>query len=615
MSAAEKTPEFEALLEFLKRHRGFDFTGYKPATVQRRLQKRMAEVGVDSYAHYLELLEAQPDEFTQLFNTLLINVTRFFRDDTAWAYLAESVVPPLLERRGANVPIRLWSAGCASGEEAYTLAMIFAEAMGLDDFRDRVKLYATDVDDEALALARNAAYTEKQLADVPATLRDKYFESVDGRRVFRKDLRRTVIFGRNDLVQDAPISRIDLLACRNTLMYFNSSTQSAILGRFHYALADGGVLFLGRAETLLTHTNAFAPIDMKRRLFSKVSRSPQREPAAASPLADDGESPEPAARARLYAAAFETSGEAQVVIDRQGHLTLANERARYVFGINERDLGRPIQDLEISYRPVEMRSLIEQSYSDARTVIVRDIVWRPRGAVDDRWMDLEITPLRDGSTTTLGVSALFTDVTAAKRLQQELEVSRQHLESAFEELQSTNEELETTNEELQSTVEELETTNEELQSTNEELETMNEELQSTNEELQAVNDELRHRGGQLNDVNALLEGIVTGLRAGVVVIDRDLRVLIWNTRSEEFWGLRAAEVVGSSFLTLDMGLPVEQLASAIRAVLAGQRPLEEVDLLATNRRGRAMQCHIVCTPLLSAERAVRGVILLMEETR
>ncbi|MDQ6887241.1 MAG: PAS domain-containing protein, partial [Gemmatimonadota bacterium] len=209
----------------------------------------------------------------------------------------------------------------------------------------------------------------------------------------------------------------------------------------------------------------------------------------------------------------------------------------------------------------------------------------------------------------------FNDVTLAKRLHQELEVSRQHLESAFEELQSTNEELETTNEELQSTVEELETTNEELQSTNEELETMNEELQSTNEELQAINNELRHRGLQLNDLNALLEGMLTGIRAGVVVIDRDLRVLVWNTRSEEFWGLRAAEVVGASLLTLDMGLPVEQLTSAIRAVLAGQSALEELDVLATNRRGRAMQCHVVCTSLMTAERTVRGVILLMEETR
>jgi two-component system CheB/CheR fusion protein len=615
MPVTETTHEFEALLEFLKANRGFDFTGYKWPTLQRRFRKRMAIVGVESYAEYHDFLEAEPEEFTQLFNTLLINVTRFFRDDTTWQHVAEAIVPALLEQRSQDAPIRVWSAGCASGEEAYTLAMILAEAMGIDPFRERVKIYATDVDDDALSIARNARYSAKQLEDVPASFRDKYFELGDGARVFRKDLRRSVIFGRNDLVQDAPISRVDLLVCRNTLMYFNARTQSAILGRFHYALADEGVLLLGRAETLLTHTSAFAPIDMKRRLFRKVPRPVQRDRASTSISSGDGAAPERSTNARLHAVAFETSGEAQVVIDRQGQLSLANERARHMFGLTDRDLGRPIQDLEVSYRPVELRSLIEQSYSELRTVIVRDIVWRPRTSVDDRWMDLEITPLKDGAAATLGVSVLFTDITMAKRLQQELEIARQNLEAAFEELQSTNEELETTNEELQSTVEELETTNEELQSTNEELETMNEELQSTNEELQTINDELRHRGIQLNDLNAFLEGIFTGLRGGVVVIGGDLRVLVWNTQSEDLWGLRSAEVVGSTLLALDIGLPVEQLTGAIRTVLAGQSDVVEVDLLATNRRGRAMQCHVVCTPLLTADRAVRGVILLMEEAR
>jgi two-component system CheB/CheR fusion protein len=613
MSVTDATAEFEALLDFLKRNRGFDFTGYKRATLQRRLHKRMATVGIESYAQYLDLLEAETDEFAQLFNTLLINVTHFFRDDTTWQYLADAVVPALLARRDDDAPIRVWSAGCASGEEAYTLAMVLAEGMGLDRFRERVKIYATDVDDEALAQARNAAYTEKQVEDVPAALRDTYFETADSARIFRKDLRRSVIFGRNDLVKDAPISRIDLLVCRNTLMYFNAPTQASILARFHFALADGGVLFLGRAETLLTHTSAFAAIDLKRRLFSKVPRLVQRDRSFGATASEDGAAPEASANGRLHEVAFETGGEAQVVVNPEGQLTLANERARHVFGLSPRDFGRPIQDLEISYRPVELRSLIEQCYRDRRAVLVRDVVWRPRGSVDDRWMDVEVTPLSDRTNAPMGVSALFTDVTTAKRLRLELEISRQNLEAAYEELQSTNEELETTNEELQSTVEELETTNEELQSTNEELETMNEELQSTNEELQTMNDELRQRGIELNDLNAFLEGIFTGLRGGVVVIDSDLRVLVWNAQSEDLWGLRSTEVVGASVLTLDMGLPVEQLTGAIRTILAGQSEVAEVDLLATNRRGRAMQCHVVCTPLLTADRVVRGVILLMQD--
>ena len=613
MSAPDQTSEFERLLDFLKRNRGFDFTGYKRTTLQRRVQRRMETVGVESYAAYLDLLESDTDEFTQLFNTLLINVTRFFRDETPWTFLSEEILPTLLSRRGDASTVRVWSAGCASGEEAYTLAMVLAEALGPDRFRERVKIYATDVDDDALATARSAVYSEKQVADVPEPLRDKYFEKIDGRFIFTKDLRRSVIFGRNDLVQDAPISRIDLLVCRNTLMYFNSATQALILARFHFALADHGVLFLGRAETLLTQSNAFVPIDIKRRIFSKAPRFTSRERLLAPMAGATRELPD-TPNYRLREAAFEAGGEAQIVVDRLGTLTLANERARQLFSLSVADIGRPVQDLELSYRPVELRSLIDQCYAERGPVVASDIMWRPRGATDDRWLNLEILPLPDAVGSPLGVSVLFEDATRAKRLQQELEESKQSLETAYEELQSTNEELETTNEELQSTVEELETTNEELQSTNEELETMNEELQSTNEELHTMNDELRRRGDELNDLNAFQEAIFTSLKSGVIVVDRELRVLVWNARSEELWGLRSSEAVDSNVLTLDIGLPVERLAGPIRSVLSGQSVSSELTVSSVNRRGRPIQCAVTCSPLASLDGVVRGVIIIVEET-
>jgi two-component system CheB/CheR fusion protein len=477
-----------------------------------------------------------------------------------------------------------------------------------------VKIYATDVDEEALATARGATYEERQVEDVPPALLEKYFERTNGLYVFTRDLRRSVIFGRNDLVQDAPISRIDVLVCRNTLMYFNAPTQAAILGRFHYALADSGVLFLGRAETLLTHTNAFAPVDLKRRIFTKVPRFAYRDRLFVSTATGMQEATSPPSL-RLHESAFEAGAEAQIVVDRQGVLTLANERARAMFALSERDFGRPLQDLEVSYRPVELRSLIEQSYADHRPVIVRDIVWRPRAATEDRWFDLEVKPLADAAGAPLGASALFTDLTIPKRLQRELQDSRQRLEAAYEELQSTNEELETTNEELQSTVEELETTNEELHSTNEELETMNEELQSTNEELQTINDELRRRSDELNDVTAFMDSMFSSLQGGLVVIDGEMRVLVWNARSEELWGIRSAEAVRTNFLVLDIGLPVAQLAGPIRDVLAGRETHVEISLLATNRRGRAFQCRVTCMPLLREQRTVGGVILVMDEAR
>ena len=220
-------PAFEALLEHLKACRGFDFTGYKRSSLMRRVDRRMGQLGITSYADYLDQLELHGDEFTTLFNTILINVTSFFRDAEAWEQLAREALPALLAAKPPTQPLRVWSAGCASGEEAYTLAMVLAELLGPAEFRDRVKIYATDVDEEALTYARQAGYTEREVRGIPPELLGRYFEYTGGRHVFRKDLRRSVIFGRNDLVQDAPISRIDLLVCRNTLMYFTAETRRA----------------------------------------------------------------------------------------------------------------------------------------------------------------------------------------------------------------------------------------------------------------------------------------------------------------------------------------------------------------------------------------------------
>jgi two-component system CheB/CheR fusion protein len=264
------------LLEYLRDVRGFDFHGYKPTSLARRIRKRMASLSIDAYGLYQDFLEVHPDEFAALFDTILINVTSFFRDPEAWEVIRNVVVPDILANKPLGQPVRAWSAACASGEEAYTLAMVLVEAMGLEDFRDRVKIYATDMDEGALAAARQATYLPRQVQGVPRELLEKYFERSDDLFVFRKDLRRQVIFGRHDLISDAPISRIDLLACRNALMYFNAETQTRILSRFHFALNENGFLFLGRAETPMTHDQAFLPIDLKRRISRKVTNGRHR---------------------------------------------------------------------------------------------------------------------------------------------------------------------------------------------------------------------------------------------------------------------------------------------------------------------------------------------------
>jgi len=266
----ETAPGFEALLLYLKQSRGADFTAYKPSTLMRRVQVRMQTVGMGSFADYLDYLQVDSNEFTRLFNTILINVTSFFRDPQAWEFVASDIIPNLLAGMGATDPIRVWSAGCASGEEVYTIAMLLSEALGREQFRDRVKIYGTDVDEEALSEARQATYESRRVEGVPPDLLRRYFDQQDDRFVFNKELRRSVIFGRHDLNQDAPMSRIKLLTCRNCLMYFNADAQARILARFQFALLDGGILFLGKSETLLTHSVNFGAVDVKRRLFTKA---------------------------------------------------------------------------------------------------------------------------------------------------------------------------------------------------------------------------------------------------------------------------------------------------------------------------------------------------------
>jgi two-component system CheB/CheR fusion protein len=610
--AVEDSPAFTALLNHLKASRGFDFSAYKRASLARRIEKRMQGVHIERFADYIDYLEVHPEEFNLLFNAVLINVTSFFRDEAAWDYLRLDVIPTLLAAANGDRPLRIWTAGCASGEETYSMAMVLAEVLGRDAFRERVKIYATDVDEQALNEARAAVYPQKQVQGLPADMLDRYFTRTDDGYVFDKDLRRAVIFGRHDLIQDAPISRIDILSCRNTLMYFNGETQRRILARFHFALSEIGVLFLGKAEMLLTQAHVFAPLDLRRRIFRRVPREHWRDRGANANQATPEEANPHVGVTHLHAAAFAAAPHAQFVVDGGGHLALFNEAAQVLFGLVPTDLGRPIQDLELSYRPIEIRSRISQVTEQRRPLTMKDVEWSSP-ARDLRYYEVRVAPLLEGNQHVIGVAVSFCDTTRAQELQVQLDRSKHDLETAYEELQSTNEELETTNEELQSTVEELETTNEELQSTNEELETMNEELQSTNEELQTINEELRQRSDDLNHMNAFLQSVITGVRSGVVVVDRELYVIAWNHRAEDLWGLRADEARGQNFLNLDIGLPADQLRSGIRSCLAGEREHAEMLVKATNRRGRAITCKVTSTPLLGSSKEVRGAILMIDE--
>jgi two-component system CheB/CheR fusion protein len=520
--------DLEVLLDYLRRSRGFDFTGYKRTSLSRRIHKRMQAVGVDGYLGYLDHLEVDPEEFTQLFNAILLNVTSFFRDPPTWEFLAAEILPRILADKDDGEPVRIWSAGCASGEEAYTLAMLAAEAMGADAVRERVKIYATDLDEEALNQARQARYAAKQVVGVEPELLERYFERNGDHYTFSKELRRLVIFGPHNLIQDAPIPRIDLLVCRNTLMYLNSETQAQVLARFSFALREGGYLLLGKAEMLLAHSDLFSSVDLRRRVFRKVPGATLRERLMV--LTEAGERPvgsQHAREERIRSAALEAGPEAQIVVDAGGYLMLANARARALFKLSVDDLARPFQDLELSYRPLELRSKIQQAYLDRRPSQIDEVEW----------------PTASGEVA--------------------------QLEGAYA------------------------------------------ELQSTNEELQTINDELGVRTAELNQLNAFLESIWAGLGGAVVVLDPDLRVLVWNHGSEDLWGVRQEEVQGQHFLNLDIGLPIDQLRPALRAAMSSENGTQSTLVQATNRRGRAVTCRVTCNPLLDSDKALRGVIVVV----
>jgi two-component system CheB/CheR fusion protein len=570
--------DFEALLAYLRDHRGADFTGYKRPSLQRLVDRRLQAAGVQSYSAYIDRLQVEPAELQALLDALLINVTGFFRDPESWAELRDTLLPAMLAALDPGEPVRVWSAACAAGEEAYTLAIVLHELLGDDDYKRRVKVYATDVDEDALQTARAGRFSATALEPLTDLQRSTYFETDAGQFRFRQDLRPSLIFGRHDLLQDAPISRVSLLTCRNVLMYFNSETQTRVLERFPFALHEHGLLMVGKAEMLLTHSELFTPVSLRHRIF-KARRVARASRLAA--LAVGGPGRDTHLR-RVTEAAFVAAPDAQLVIDASGILTLFNDRAERDLGLARPDLGRPFAGLEIATEPLDLRGTVASVQASGQPLETQAVPWT-RGSTT-HW-DVRVAPLNDG-TDVIGVQVVFQDVSRQYALRQQLEQLHHDLSTAYEEVQSSSEELETTNEELQSAIEELETTNEELQSTNEELETMNEELQSTNEELQALNDELRDRTLQVDDANIFLHGVLEGVDLAIMVVDGDYRVQLWNTGAEQVSGLRAFEAEGLLLLDIPLDLPVADVHRVLRTVVTGEQSRAEVEGTVTNRFGK-----------------------------
>lgn len=457
----EANPAFEALLDYLKHSRGCDLTGYKRSTLMRRFQHRMQSININSYQSYRQHLQSDSSEWLALLDDVLINVTTFFRDRDAWVTLANEIIPQIIASIEPQEPIRVWSAACASGPEVYSLIILFAEALGIESCLQRVKFYATDVDEAALEQARQGIYQPREITEIPPSLLEKYFEQTEQGYVFHPQLRRPIIFGRHNLASDAPISKIDLLVCRNALMYFNADTQANILIRFHFALKNNGFLFLGNAETLITKRQIFTSVNLKHRIFAKglklgVDEHLQISPPTRKKQAVDFLAP----HVRLWQTAFETSPFAQLAVDSNTCLVMANEQANALFNLTFNDVGRPLRSL----KPGEILGLctsIKQLNSDFRPVTLKKVEWRT--PTNTTYFDIFITPVFSSDGHLVGMNLTFTDVTDNKQLEKRLEQAHLELARVSQTLKQTQVTLYNTSAELESTQQELETVHQEMQ--------------------------------------------------------------------------------------------------------------------------------------------------------
>ena len=594
------TPGLQRLLEKLNAEHHFDFREYKVTSLARRIHTRIAQAGVEDEDAYIAFLDAHPDEAERLFNTILINVTGFFRDPPAWDYLAEQVVPRLIETAASTRSIRVWSAGCASGEEAYSVAVLLAEGLGGQASGIDVKIYGTDVDDEALATARPGLYRLEQLKDVPPVLLDRYFVRDGQLYRFRRDLRRWCIFGRHNLVNDPPLSHLDLVVCRNVLIYLKAGLQQRLLPRFHFALRGRGVLFLGKSESLLARSPWFTPLSAKWRIFERTLLAPTRpDPAALRAESESTALGMARGRADVAALPFERIMDslpfAVMVIEPDDTVRAWNRAAAALFEIPaEHAVGRKFRDLDISYRAEGLRARMEEAKSTGVTVRLEDLTFARRSGLAVH-ADLRIVPLADGPHV-FGLLVAGADVSDQARLLDEIaRVSEQHA-TATEELQSTNEELETTNEELESTNEELETTNEELQSTNEELLATVDELQATNTELQRL--ALYHAS------------VVQSVDQAIVVLDQAVRVTSWNPMAERLWALPAAQAVGRDFFSLPIGDVIDAARDAVKRIQADGATMPVVDVPFRTSGPDAGACVLRLLPLTAGDGRLTGILAL-----
>ena len=573
---------------------GHDFSGYKEKTFLRRVQRRMQVNHIESLDPYVERLRQDPKEVGALFRDLLINVTNFFRDGDAFNVLQDQVIPKLFAGRGAEDAVRVWVPGCATGEEVFSIAILMREHMDTLAAAPRVQIFATDIDERALAVARAGRYPEALFDNVSPERRRRFFVHEDGSYLLAKEVRELCVFSPHSVIRDPPFSRLDLVSCRNLLIYFGPDVQNQVIPTFHYALKPGGYLFLGVSENVTQFGDLFTAIDKKNRVFRS------REDVASSvrvPLVVSGLRPAPFAPSRgagrrgLAGAALrqavdtsmlERFAPAHVVVNRDADIVYYSAHTgKYL----EATAGAPTRQLLTMARKglrLELRALLREAIETDRLVTREGLAVETE---DDRVqpVNLTIEPLGDQSGEERLFLVVFADVgpvlspdAAASLPSADNEVAvhlERELRDTRERLQSLIEEYETALEELKSSNEELVSVNEELQSTNEELEASKEELQSLNEELHTVNAELSAKVEQLDQANSDLTNLFASTRVATVFLDNKLIIRNYTPAVSQIFNILPGDR-GRPLTDLVSRVPVPTLAEDVRLVLASGEILE-----------------------------------------
>jgi two-component system CheB/CheR fusion protein len=560
--------QLRRIFDLLRPVSGIDFKHYKLPTIKRRLLRRMALQRLTDVQHYIRLLEETPAEVRSLYQDLLIHVTRFFREPESFKALAQQVFPKLVEGRGQDQPIRAWVSGCATGEEAYSLAISLLEHLHGHNQDARIQIFATDVSDTAIEHARTGVYPASIEADVPPETLRRYFTKIDGSYRVTRTVRDFCVFARRDLIKDPPFSRLDLILCRNVLIYMDVMVQQRLISVFHYALNPQGFLVLGQAETVGSQVGLFNLADKKFRIYRKKTST--HTPIALSVdypargvqqkrQPPDASQPEKALQSEVARIIFDRYAPPGVVVDSdlqivqfRGQTGAYLEPAPGEASLNLLKMAREglLYGLRTALHTVR-KSQVPVRRTGLRVRLSRG--WKP--------VSLDVLPLtssgrphylvlfqepnkgrNDGDHAEPITPGAPSRRAQGRERQTEFDLLERELAASREYLQSIIQELEAANEELQSANEEILSSNEELQSTNEELDTAKEELQSTNEELNTLNEELHGRNEELSLVNSDLVNLLASVQIAIVIISSDLRIRRFTPMAEKVLNLIAGDV-------------------------------------------------------------------------